>query len=623
MKYNRSNAAMLSLVAAATIAGCAANSQTGQTETRGGLTSTEIQELSSATSRGMIAGSNSIEESLSLVSRVEQSERTQSGLYQTPSRVYGRSQPQESILSARTTIATMRPNGLTAEQIRTFGEQVKARLTPTEAMLESGRQSLQELRNRTLVQSTNSVSTVSQRSGTVQVGLMYDDGTVTNPARPIHGTSGDHVLRFSFTPSEPGTAPTAQRITVNLQLGGSEVGHINPPTGENWRTPLTGKVYNVVRTGLLSIQGRMIILDAQTQPVEFGTTGTWRDAKLFVYQYSFSPTAGFQATHVRTVVIPKAQPTVPSPSNPFPWVIGSGAVFPGSIAFLDVAATENQMVEQDPDVVITDNFNGIYCTSGNLSSVGLCALDSRMAGGVRAGVIHGVGPDGNYDVITPPPPGSPPEYAGLIGIYPGAHSVASVVVRGSGGTITQNKICWSVSYSNNSDGSPNPQGMGLHCIDRTELTNQTISPVMKTHDPAFGGFGSSHEVVVSGTTGFGDLVDAVDNDRWNAPEMLYWMRAPADSTNLNCPMQSALRRINLVTRQVELVRCDTTRFGWTNETSSSPTFIGFPVSKQIPSVGQEYNNPNLNMLISLGLRPEAYFMSSMPTVIAPTFSTGL
>ncbi len=617
---------MVSLFAALAASGCLVGTQQTTEETtasRGGLTSSELEELSTATSRGMIRNSSTLEQSVSLVSRVESEERNLAGVLASPSRVYGRSQAQQTNVVPRTTIATMQPSNLTASQIRTFGEQVKARLTPTEQMLAAGRQSLQELRNRTLVQGETSTGILSTRSGTVQVGSMYDDGTVTNPARPIHGTSGDHVLRFSFTPSEPGTAPTAQRIIVNLQLGGSEVGYISPPTGESWRTPLTGKVYNVVRTGLLSVQGRMIILDAQTQPVEFGTTGMWRDAKLFVYQYSFSPTSGFQATHLRTVILPKAQPTTPSPSNPFPWVIGSGAVFPGSIAFLDVPATENQTTTQDPDVVITDNFNGIYCTSGNLSTVSLCALDSRMAGGVRAGVIHGVGPDGPYDVITPPPPGSPPSYAGVVGIYPGAHSVTSVVVRNGSGTITQDKICWSVSYSNNPDGSPNPQGMGLHCINRAELRDQTIPPVFKTHDPAFGGLGTSHEVVVPGTTGFGDLVDAVDNDRWNAPEMLYWMRAPADASNLNCPMQSSLRRINLVTRQVELVKCDTTRFSWTNETSSSPTFIGFPVSKQIPSVGQEYNNPNLNMLISLGLRPEVYFMSSMPTVIATTFSTGL
>lgn len=609
---------MMSLVTIA-LSGCMV--QPEQTRnSRGGLTSSETEELRTATSRGMIRGSSTIEQSLSLLSGLETQEREQAGIQATPNRVYSAPQALQNPSVAATTVSTMRDSLLTTEQRRVFGEQVRARLTPTEQMLAAGRRSFQEFRNRTLVQTNEPTGILSARTGTLQVGLMYDDGTVTNPARPIHGTSGDHVLRFSFTPSEPGPAPTAQRITVNLQFGGAEVGYISPPSGESWRTPLTSKVYNVVRTGLLSIQGRMIILDAQTQPVEFGTTGMWRDAKLFVYQYSFSPSAGFQATHLRTVVIPKAQPTAPSPTNPFPWVIGSGVVFPGSITFLDVAATENQAVTQDPDVVITDNFNGIYCTSNNLSSVGLCALDSRMAGGIRAGVIQGIGPDGAYDVITPPPPGSPPEYAGIIGIYPGAHSVASVVVRGSGGSITQNKICWSVSYSNNPDGSPNPLGMGLHCIDRAELTNQSIPPVFKTHDPAFGGMGASHQVVVQGTSGFGDLVDALDNDRWNAPNMLYWMRAPADAANQNCPMQSALRRINLLTMQVELVKCDTTRFGWTNETSSSPTFIGFPVSKQIPSVGQEYNNPNLNMLVALGLRPEVYFMSNMPTVIAPTFS---
>jgi hypothetical protein len=505
--------------------------------------------------------------------------------------------------------------GLPEAHRELFSRSLASRLTPTEDMIARGRRDLQNLRNQQLP--SQLATNVSTRIAAVDLSILYNDGTVTNPARPIHGTRGDYVLRFSFTPSAVTGFPGAPRVAVNLQLGGGYVGEVPAPSGESWRTPLTAQLWNVERTGLLSVRGKMVILDAQTQPVEFGTTGVWRDAKLFLYQYSYNPFTGFVATHYRTVTLPKAVPTAVTPTNPFPWIPGSGVVFPGSIALLDVAATENQWISHDPDVVITDNFNGIYTTSGNLSSVSLSILDTRMAGGIRAGIIQGVGPDGNYDVITPPPPGSDPSLAGVIGIYPGAHSVASVVVRSDAGSITRNQICWSVSYANLPNGVPDTQGMGLHCIDRAELTNPAISPLMKTHDPAFGGVGMSHVLVVPGISGRGDLVDALDNDRWNAPNMLYWMRAPADASNEGCPFYSALRRINLTNNVVELIKCDRTMFGWTNETSSSPTFIGFPVSKQIPSVGQEYNNPNLNMLVALGIRPEVYFQSRMPTVVAP------
>ncbi len=584
------------------------------------LSENEVSELNAAVSRGNILvngrRATTLNEAMIAINDIARSEREMAPNGSVAVRRYVNRNEIPAIPSYTNNQAIIRAN-LSQEQISVFNREMKARLTPTQEMLSFGRSELERVRNRNLIPGSAQGS-VATRLGVADFSVLYNDGTVTNPARPIHGSRGDYVLRFSFTPSEVTAAPTAPRVAVNLQVGGAYVGQIQAPVGEVWRTPLTSQHWNVQRTGLLSVSGRMVILDAQTQPVEFGTTGVWRDAKLFFYQYSYNPFTGFQATHYRTVTLPKATPTIPSPTNPFPWVIGSGAVFPGSIALLSVPATENQTITTDPEVVVTDNFNGVYYTSDNLSVINLGILDSRMAGGVRAGVIQGVGPDGNYDVITPPPPGSPPEYAGVIGIYPGAHSVTSVVVRNSSGTITQNKICWTVTWSNNSDGSPNLQGMGLHCINRDEFTNPLIPPVAKTHDPAFGGIGMSHAVVVPGTQGLGDLVDALDNDRWNAPNMLYWMRAPADSVNQGCAFYSALRRINLNTGVVELVKCDRSMFGWTNETSSSPTFIGFPVSKQIPSVGQEYNNSNLNMLVALGLRPEIYFQSLMPTVIAPT-----
>lgn len=460
------------------------------------------------------------------------------------------------------------------------------------------------------------------RSAPIEVGVLAHDGTVIDgPARAIHGTAGDPVLRFSISPSPTPIAGGGEYrgVAVHLQVGGIAVGQLPAPPGEPFATPLAIKLYNVQRHGLLSTSGRFVLLDTRTQPVEFGTLGVWRAAHLYYYAYSFNPVTGFQATHLETVVLPAA--AIAPAGSPVPWVPGSGIVFAGSIALLDRAAVENDPISTRPDVVVTDNFSGgVFYTQGGSLQLGL--LDSRMAGGVRAGVISGFGPDGAYNVITPPPPGAPPSFYGTVGIYPGPHSTAHVVLRNEGGAVRRDEVCFTVSWSNNADGSPNPSAMGIHCIGTSELTNASIPVFAKTGDPAFGGVSvPSYRLLVPGTTGLADLTDALDNDRWTADgaRWLYWMRAPADAVNVGCANRSALRRVNVDTGAIQLVKCDADFFSWTNEVASSPSFTGFSgLSKILPSVGQEYNNPNLNFLIALGT-PRAYFAARMPTVYASAF----
>lgn len=567
------------------------------------LSEAEARDLRAAAERGHIAG-----DPIAVFREALQAERGAALAGAVARRVYVQAEPvpagapTEAVLR----LASDLPADARARAAQSLGE----RLRPEPATV------------RVPTSTTGESPRVALRSAPVQVGALYHDGTVTSPARAIHGTSGDAVLRFSFTPS-PTPTPSGdfRDVTVNLRLGGALVGALAAPPG-GWRTPLTGKVYNVTRTGIVSTAGRMIVLDTQTQPVEFGTTGTWRAAKLYVYAYSYSPLAGFASSLLHTVTLPAAPAVIPSPSNPVPWQIGGGIVFAGSIALLDVAATEGAHISAWPSVVVTDNFNGIYCATGGLTSFGLCVLDSRMAGGVRAGIIQGVGPDGPYNVITPPPPGTPApgqpgSLAGLVGIYPGAHSTTSVVVRDAIG-LRHDKICWSVSWANLPDGSPDTQAMGLHCIGRADLLSPVIPPFARTGDPAFGGARApSYQLVVPGSAGLGDLTDALDNDRFNAPSMLYWMRAPADASNVGCPFYSALRRVNLDNGVIELVKCDREYFAWTNEVSSVPSITGLPVSNVFPAIGEEYNNVNLNMLITLGQWPGVYFSARMPTVIAP------
>lgn len=319
------------------------------------LSENEVSELNAAVSRGNILvngrRATTLNEAMIAINDIARSEREMApnGSVAVRHYVNRNSVPQIPLVSETRAVVY---SNLNQEQISVFNREMKARLTPTQEMLSFGRSELERVRNRNLIPGSMQGS-VATRLGVADFSVLYNDGTVTNPARPIHGSRGDYVLRFSFTPSEVTAAPTAPRVAVNLQVGGAYVGQIQAPVGEVWRTPLTSQHWNVQRTGLLSVSGRMVILDAQTQPVEFGTTGVWRDAKLFFYQYSYNPFTGFQATHYRTVTLPKATPTIPSPTNPFPWVIGSGAVFPGSIALLSVPATENQTITTDPEVVVT------------------------------------------------------------------------------------------------------------------------------------------------------------------------------------------------------------------------------------------------------------------------------
>lgn len=429
--------------------------------------------------------------------------------------------------------------------------------------------------------------------------LLYHDGTVIDPGRPIHGTSGDSVLRFSLQPSPITTSTGVVRgVSVNLRLGGAEVGALSAPPDEEWQTPLSAKVYDIQRTGLFRTSGRLMLLDTRTQPYEFGVLGRWNQPRLYLIAYRYEPLTGLVVQYEETIALPVA-PAISG--GPLPWVVGGGHVFAGSIALLPGAPGSRR------DFVVTDNFNGTYCSAGERTYYGLCALDSRMAGAVRVGRIQGMGPDGFYEVITPPPPGHP-ELAGIAGIYPGAHSAFHSVIG--------DQVCFSVTWSADQNAVPDEAGMGIHCLSRSDLLNRTIPPFAKTGDPLFGGARvASYHQLVRGTPGFGDLTDGVDNDRFHHLEWVYWMRAPADAVNQGCPWLSALRRVNIRTGATELVICDRSFFAWTNEVSSVPSVTGLPVTNILPSVGQEYNNPNLNYLVAVGERREEYFSARMPVVL--------
>lgn len=230
------------------------------------LSENEVSELNAAVSRGNILvngrRATTLNEAMIAINDIARSEREMAPNGSVAVRRYVNRNEIPAIPSYTNNQAIIRAN-LSQEQISVFNREMKARLTPTQEMLSFGRSELERVRNRNLIPGSAQGS-VATRLGVADFSVLYNDGTVTNPARPIHGSRGDYVLRFSFTPSEVTAAPTAPRVAVNLQVGGAYVGQIQAPVGEVWRTPLTSQHWNVQRTGLLSVSGRMVILDAQT-----------------------------------------------------------------------------------------------------------------------------------------------------------------------------------------------------------------------------------------------------------------------------------------------------------------------------------------------------------------------
>lgn len=390
------------------------------------------------------------------------------------------------------------------------------------------------------------------------------DEPVTLAAFPqgfqIHGVAGDTALLFAVQPSDaPGIHPGVH--VAHRTLGRILPDVAAPPSG--WVTPLSALVENYTRLPLAGSRGSLLVLDAGATPATIGTA----PALLYRYSYEYRPSSGLTTSLRETHVLP----------------IGpTGIIYPGEPALLPGGRVAV------PDTIV----GSIWVSDANLENWTMVLFDQRL--GARPGLrISGVGRDASghispYTYAAPVVPGLPPGY----GLYPGIHSIVY--------TDRTHEACFPVTASPG----------GIYCIALSALLDTTTPPVAKSGDPGTGTWGSIR-VLVPPTEGVSDLTDGVAYDRY-APTSpwLYWQRAPADVVGGGF---NTLRRVHLVTGEVQSIVSDNETFSWANEIAVLPPLIdGSPFTTVLSSVGQQYNNPEVNSDITT---PSYFAPSPMPVTI--------
>jgi hypothetical protein len=312
-------------------------------------------------------------------------------------------------------------------------------------------------------------------------------------------------------------------------------------------TPLTIVMEDFRRLPIGGSQGTFLLLDAGVTPATVGMAPGY----LYRYSYRFRPSTGLTTTLLETHVLPLNM----QPPGSFP----DGMVFPGGPTILPGGR-----------VAIPDTFVGsIWVSDENLENWYMALIDPRL-GPAPGPPVEGVGLNDSggvapYTYAAPPFPGLPPGF----GLYPGVHALAYANVT--------DEVCFPVT------------GMGgLYCIGENILSDPMTPPFLKS---------DALRVLVPPTPGLSDLTNGVAYDVY-APESpwFYWQRAPADVVGGGC---NALRRINLETGVIQMVACNNSIFSWANEIATLPPLLeGSLVTHVVSSVGQQYNNPEVNFAIT-------------------------
>jgi hypothetical protein len=377
----------------------------------------------------------------------------------------------------------------------------------------------------------------------------------------IHGVGGDTDLLFAVQPSASPTRSAS--VHVARRNGGHILADVTPPP-EGFGTPLSIKIESFRRAGLTGTQGRFLLLDNRVPPALMGTAAP----RIYRYSYRYTPLTGLSTTLLETHILPL------NSGPPDPSMLPDGLVYPGSIALLP-----------NDRVAVSDNATGAIWVSADasLDTWFIALIDPRFPGQPR-GPVEGVGRDETgviapYTLLTPAPPGFPPG----LGLFPGAHSITYAA--------RTEEVCFAVTWPG-----------GLYCIDENVLVDTSTSPFLKS---------DAVRVVVAPTSGLGDLTDGVDYDRFHPDsEWLYWQRAPADVAGGG---YNTLRRVSLLTGEIEVVASDNTLYSWANEISVLPPLASDGrLTWVLSSVGQEYNNPDVNIL--LGGESSYFAPSPMPVV---------
>lgn len=379
----------------------------------------------------------------------------------------------------------------------------------------------------------------------------------------IHSVDGDTAVLFAVQPSD---APGRLRgVHAARRIGGANLSDVVAPP-EGWATPLTVVMEGFTRLPAGGSHGTFLLLDAGVLPTTVGTA----PARLYRYSYRFRPSHGLTTTLLETHLLPLNT----QPLGAFP----DGMLFPGGPAILP-----------DGRVAVPDTIAGaIWVSDTNLENWYMALIDPQLMAapglpitGVGLSASGGVEP---YTFAAPPFPGLPPGF----GLYPGVHALAYVSLT--------DQICMPVSASPG----------GIYCIGSDELIDMSIPPFAKS---------AMLEELIPPQPGLSDLTNGIAYDAF-APTSpwLYWQRAPADEAGGGC---NALRRIHLVTGVVQMVACDNEIFSWAGEIAALPPLIaGSPVTTIASSVGQEYNNPDVNFAIT---SPSYFSPSRIPVTLALNF----
>jgi hypothetical protein len=374
--------------------------------------------------------------------------------------------------------------------------------------------------------------------------------------RPLHGAGGDELLLFAVQPND---APDGDRgILVASRIIGREIGRVTPPP-IGWRVPLSIEVFDFQRRGLQT-RGSFLVLDTGAEPALAGTA----PATLHRYTYSYAPGAGLTTTWVETHVLPLAGP--PGPDLPTGLLMAEGFTrLPGG------------------GVAVTDALIGAIWVAGpSLDDWRLAIIDPRFAPGLGVPDLYGIGraPGGGtrpYVLRLPSPfPGGPPA-------APGVHSISYAALTDEVVTIRTA-----------------PPG-GIYALPLTALLDTTIPPFGK---------GDFLREVAAPQVGLSDLTDGIVYDRFHPDTAwVYWQRAISDEIGGG---SNILRRVHLLTGQIQEVARSNTLYDFTSNLAVLPPIDDLPVSLVVSAMGQEENNPEVNVLLT---EPQ-YVGPSLLTLVA-------
>jgi hypothetical protein len=385
-------------------------------------------------------------------------------------------------------------------------------------------------------------------------------------AFPVHGVAGDHAILFAAQPSEG--IDTVPNVYAMRRIDGEPVGQLQPPP-EGWGVPLSLYITQFKRRGILKTRGEIIISDVRIPPSEAMVTP--EPAKLYRYRYAYSVVDGFSSELIETGTLPV---NTVQPGQGLP----DGLVYLGSYTILPSG-----------HIVISDTLAGSLWIASDLDGPWtLTLIDSRFAPapvsdieGIQRAPGGGVQP---YFLQLPAPPGSP-------SIGPGIESITFAMKT--------DKI-YTVS---------NAQG-GIYSIPRSAVLDLQTPPFAKS---------DAVQAVVDPIPGLTDSSDGIVFDRFhpNSP-WLYWHRAPSDATDFDGSDFNTLRRVNLVSGEIEEIAKSNTCFDWTFEISAlPPIWPNSPFTNILSSMGQGPNNPELNMALQGQISYVA--LTLMPITFIPSW----